>query len=308
MYRGHVDRLRGEIAGLEAKAAEERSKATRERANAQRVATSVTRSTSPSLAESKARDALRHEERANAHDKRAAAHDKSIALKSRQLTATLASLERAVGQERKKDEAASKRRRDDDLRHIRELEARRRSLQAPLTQAAPEVTPTPDHGEPTEFEFDVCLSFAGEDRAYVEMVAAGLKARGLKVFYDDDHKVKSWGKNLAEYFDYIYRTASRYCVMFVSAAYASKRWTRHERRSALARALVEEGEYVLPARFDDTELPGLLPTIAWVDLREIAPDTLVDFIVEKVGHEIGAEDTEVDATTDAADEAPVVDT
>lgn len=33
-------------------------------------------------------------------------------------------------------------------------------------------------------EYDVALSFAGEDRAYVEMLAEQLKARGITVFYD----------------------------------------------------------------------------------------------------------------------------
>jgi len=70
--------------------------------------------------------------------------------------------------------------------------------------------------------------------------------------------------------------------MFISEAYAAKPWTRHERRSALARALEEEEEYILPARFDDTELPGLRPTIAYLDLRTIAPETLVEFVAEKL--------------------------
>ena len=70
--------------------------------------------------------------------------------------------------------------------------------------------------------------------------------------------------------------------MFISEAYASKAWTRHERRSALARALVEEDEYVLPARFDDTELPGLPPTTGYVDLRQYAPATLGEFVLGKL--------------------------
>lgn len=115
------------------------------------------------------------------------------------------------------------------------------------------------------------------------MVARGLQAAGVRYFYDQDEAVELWGKDLAEHFDYIYRLASRYCVMFISADYALKEWTRHERRSALARALTQEGEYVLPARFDDTALPGLRPTTAYLDLVEVAPATLVEFIVEKVG-------------------------
>lgn len=130
----------------------------------------------------------------------------------------------------------------------------------------------------------MCLSFAGEQRNYVERIAARLKGAGLKVFYDQDKDIAAqlWGRDLAEVLDYVYREGSRFCVMFISADYAEKAWTRHERRSALARA-VQEDEYVLPARFDDTALPGFRPTIGYVDLREVAPATLVAFILQKLG-------------------------
>lgn len=130
--------------------------------------------------------------------------------------------------------------------------------------------------------FDVCLSFAGEQREYVDQIASALKDHRLRVFYDQDQDIAMalWGRDLGEVLDYVYREGSRFCLMFISAEYAAKAWTRHERRSALARA-VEEDEYVLPARFDDTELPGFRPTIGYVDLREIAPATLVEFVMRK---------------------------
>lgn len=34
------------------------------------------------------------------------------------------------------------------------------------------------------YEYDVCLSFAGEQRWYVDEVAAQLKQRGVRLFYD----------------------------------------------------------------------------------------------------------------------------
>ena len=37
----------------------------------------------------------------------------------------------------------------------------------------------------SEFTYDVALSFAGEQRAYVEHVADCLRARGVRVFYDE---------------------------------------------------------------------------------------------------------------------------
>lgn len=99
-------------------------------------------------------------------------------------------------------------------------------------------------------EYDVALSFAGEDRPYVEQVAQALKEAGIKVFYDDYERAKLWGRELYSHLDYVYRKASKYCVVFISRAYASKVWTNHERVSAQARALEENEEYVLPARFD----------------------------------------------------------
>ena len=44
--------------------------------------------------------------------------------------------------------------------------------------------------------------------------------------------------------------------MLISAAYVSKIWTTHERRSALARAVEQREEYILPIRLDETEVPG----------------------------------------------------
>ena len=56
-------------------------------------------------------------------------------------------------------------------------------------------------------------------------------------------------------------------VVVVSAACAARDWTRLERRAALNRAVRERREYVLPARFDDTPLPGLLSDMVTVDPR-----------------------------------------
>ena len=76
--------------------------------------------------------------------------------------------------------------------------------------------------ESQDFEYDVALSFAGEQRDYVEGVAAKLKGEGVRVFYDAYEKVNLWGKDLYEHLDYVYHRAARYCVVFASADYANK--------------------------------------------------------------------------------------
>jgi hypothetical protein len=137
-------------------------------------------------------------------------------------------------------------------------------------------------------KYDVCLSFAGEDRDYVEEVARHLTDLGVSRFYDTDEQADLWGKNLVEHLDQIYRKDSRYCVMFISEAYARKMWTKHERQAAFDRAMVSDTEYVLPARFDDTEIPALRVGTGYIDLRHRTPRELAVMIAAKVGTEVGA--------------------
>ncbi|MDI6639903.1 MAG: TIR domain-containing protein [Methanocellales archaeon] len=131
--------------------------------------------------------------------------------------------------------------------------------------------------------YEVVLSFAGEDREYVEAVAECLKNNNVKVFYDKYEEVTLWGKDLSEHLDKVYRGSARYCVMFISKNYADKVWTSHERRSALAKAVEEKEEYILPARFDDTEILGIRPTIGYVDISKKTPEQLCKMILQKLG-------------------------
>lgn len=141
------------------------------------------------------------------------------------------------------------------------------------------------------FDYDVALSFAGEDRMYVDQVAAVLHQIGVKVFYDKYEEVDLWGKNLFNHLDDVYQKRSKYCVIFASQHYAKKLWTNHERESAQARAFGQKSEYILPVRFDDTEIPGVRPTTGYVNLKHKTSSELAYLIAEKVG--IGTEINEM---------------
>lgn len=132
------------------------------------------------------------------------------------------------------------------------------------------------------YSYDVCLSFAGEDRRYVKAVAKQLKGKGLRVFFDEDEVVQLWGKNLFEHFHHVYSKASRFCIVFVSKAYVQKSWTNHERRSAQERALSANAEYILPARFDKTAIPGMYATMGYVELQSYTPKQFAELIVTKI--------------------------
>lgn len=134
----------------------------------------------------------------------------------------------------------------------------------------------------SKIEYDVAFSFAGEDRAYVDQVASHLQRKGLRVFYDKYEQVSLWGKDLYEHLQDVYQNKSQYTVMFISKYYANKLWTKHERKILQAKAFEETREYILPARFDDTEIPGLSRTIAYVDLNNVSPKDFSELVHEKV--------------------------
>jgi hypothetical protein len=134
----------------------------------------------------------------------------------------------------------------------------------------------------TEYEFDIALSFAGESREYVMQVAHLLRDRGVRVFYDEFNEAELWGKDLYVYFREVYFKKARFTVMFASEAYGRKAWPAHERASAQARALTSDTEYILPCRFDDVEVPGLLPTTHFIDLRRKSPSELAELVCPKL--------------------------
>lgn len=131
-------------------------------------------------------------------------------------------------------------------------------------------------------EYDIALSFAGEDRVYVEKVAQKLIELGVKVFYDDYEKIQLWGKDLYQHLNDIYKNKCQYCIVFVSESYAKKLWTKHELQSAQTRAFKENKEYILPVRFDSTELPGLNETIGYIDCSKVKPEEIAMLAAEKI--------------------------
>jgi hypothetical protein len=132
-------------------------------------------------------------------------------------------------------------------------------------------------------KYHVALSFAGEDRAYVEKVALQLQSESVDVFYDKFEEADLWGKDLYTHLSNVYQNMALFTVMFVSDAYSTKLWTNHERKSAQARAFADSREYILPAFFDESiEVPGLLKTTGHILLANKTPEQLAGLIVQKL--------------------------
>jgi len=129
---------------------------------------------------------------------------------------------------------------------------------------------------------DVAISYASEQREYAARVAGILRAKGVRVFFDPFFETKMWGKELPEYLMKVYYKESRYCMIFISKEYVSKAWPTFELKCAIARRIESMGEYILPVRFDDSEVPGLSTTITYLDANEKTPDQIADMFMEKM--------------------------
>lgn len=135
----------------------------------------------------------------------------------------------------------------------------------------------------SDYDYDIAVSFAGEQRTYVKEVVASLKGQSLRVFFDLDERIALWAENNIIKLQEIYGEKSRHCVMFISKEYVDKIFTIHESKIILNRCLREgrNPKYLLPVRFDETPLPGLDPDVGFIPAPE-NPDELAHDIIEKV--------------------------
>ena len=131
--------------------------------------------------------------------------------------------------------------------------------------------------------FSVGVSFAGEQRTYVQDVALSLKEKGVSVFYDRLHEVDLWGCDLIDTLNSLYSESLNLVIVFVSKEYVEKDFTNVERRAALSKAITTRQKYIMPVRFDDTKLPGLPATIAYLNASENTPEQLAVKICKALG-------------------------
>lgn len=138
---------------------------------------------------------------------------------------------------------------------------------------------------PDEYEYDVALSFAGEDRELVEQLMRRLQDRGVEVFYDLNESARLWGKDLEVELAEVYAREARYMVICISEHYPIKDWTRFELEIGRRAASKRPDEYLLPLRLVDPApaVVGLRQSIGFQSLlnREDV-ERVADLLVAKI--------------------------
>jgi len=98
-------------------------------------------------------------------------------------------------------------------------------------------------------KFDVALTFAGEDRSFVEKLKKCLESQGYSVFYDFDHQHDILGQDVEEYLKPIYSKECRYVVAVIGEMYGRKQWTELEYQNYRDRIGVGEVLFVRSMKF-----------------------------------------------------------
>lgn len=117
------------------------------------------------------------------------------------------------------------------------------------------------------FDYDVALSFAGEDREVAAFIARHL-APDFSVFYDEFETAELWGSDLSETLPDRY-VRSRFCVLFLSPEYLAKMWTVLERQAIVVEFLRRRGQdFVLPVRMRGFtgSVPGVPALIGYITI------------------------------------------
>lgn len=118
-----------------------------------------------------------------------------------------------------------------------------------------------------QFDYDVAVSYASEDEAYVLRVVKILRAEGLRVFFALDCEEEYVAQNMISSFYEMYRYRSMFVVAFVSKFYIEKDITMHEAATAMLRARDEGRNCLIPVYMDDSVLQDLDPDINYISVK-----------------------------------------
>jgi TIR domain-containing protein len=135
-------------------------------------------------------------------------------------------------------------------------------------------------------QYDVAVSFASAQRAYVEEFVDSCRRRGLTVFYDRDMAVAYWGRNFIYEFRKVYGgSAARFVMPFISAEYLATPYPRDELAAAVEQGFRRPGQtYLLPVVVGDVAIPPELlnPAVGLLRADDHTPSELAAMTVQRL--------------------------
>ena len=120
-----------------------------------------------------------------------------------------------------------------------------------------------------DFEFDVAISFAGENRELAQFIADNLTTLDVPVFFDAMFEANYLGKAWSQQFKEIFANKSRFVVCILDEHHLKKIWPTFEREHFVPR-IADEG--VIPIFLDETKFPGLPQDLIGIPFKFDAHD------------------------------------
>ncbi|WP_285104018.1 TIR domain-containing protein [Promicromonospora sp. MEB111] len=147
-----------------------------------------------------------------------------------------------------------------------------------LTQVSSEVVP-----RRSRYEYDVAVSFAGNDRSVVQKFVEMLEERDLKVFYDFNQQAELWGKDLRRGLARIYGEQAQFMVICLSDDYPERDWTTFEYEVGRNAASKRTEDYLLPLIVGNRPpITGLPATYGFLSLQDQPMEKVADLLLEKL--------------------------
>jgi hypothetical protein len=133
--------------------------------------------------------------------------------------------------------------------------------------------------------FEIALTFAGENRNYVEQVATELEltlGKG-KVFYDNFFQADLARLDLDVFLQDIYHNKSNFIVVFLSNNYSEKEWCGLEWRSIRDLIKRKEGEKIILVKMEDFNLDGIFSIDGYLSGISNNPEEISKLIIKRIG-------------------------
>lgn len=105
-----------------------------------------------------------------------------------------------------------------------------------------------------EFQYEIAISFAGENRALGRFIAKSLEDLDVSVFFDEMFETNFLGKTWTKQFSVVFGQQSRLVVCLLDKFHLEKIWPTFEREHFMPRVADES---VIPIFLDDTKFVGI---------------------------------------------------
>lgn len=140
-----------------------------------------------------------------------------------------------------------------------------------------------------DYEFDIAISFAGENRELARHIADQIQMLDCAVFFDELYEANYLGTAWRKQFEDIFKNRSRVVVCVLDVHHADKIWPTFERECFTPR--VADGA-VIPIFLDNSVFPGIPADIVGIrfvrDESKSLEDQVTDEVAFKIVERLGA--------------------